>query len=196
MKKIKRGSGITEREVVEVGVTDPWDAFFEAADRMEAKLGRVPDDFDWLACAAEEWAESVLQHAKGKPAPDTPEDFARRMQADIGRVRLEISKGNAARAAHVALLLGITMEACRVKGIWEPHALRGEKSVKAGRHGHEAVHGTEEEKQARWSRYQSDLIDILQKPNNHLSLTDARKKVAKEHGVSYGTVLRHTKDPR
>jgi hypothetical protein len=70
-------------------------------------------------------------------------------------------------------------------------AIRGAKVHQAARDGNTAVYGTAEEKQERREQTKRALAG-LQSRNPALSLTDARRKVAKELGISYSTVRRHT----
>ena len=70
-------------------------------------------------------------------------------------------------------------------------AERGRGTQQSASKGHAVVHGTTEEKEARWSdlqaRVQAKLAD-----NPKLSLTEARRRVANDTGWSYTTVRRHT----
>lgn len=73
--------------------------------------------------------------------------------------------------------------------------LRGHKFVQDARKGHEEVHGTGEQKNARWQQYQKDLERLLER-SPQLSVTEGRRRVATNHGVSTKTVKRRTTNPR
>lgn len=66
-------------------------------------------------------------------------------------------------------------------------AARGRKVLESARAGHEMVHGTQEQKEARWADYQKDY-DELHTRNPNLSHTAVCKKVADKHGCCSKTV--------
>lgn len=70
-------------------------------------------------------------------------------------------------------------------------AARGHKTVQSAKEGHEKVHGTKSEKEARWAKFASDCVEIARR-NPLLSQTDVHKRVATANGVSARTVRRHT----
>lgn len=74
-----------------------------------------------------------------------------------------------------------------------PDAQRGRKIKTSASLGHAAVHGTREEKAARWGKYLSDCIDVA-RANPRLGMTAVRQTVAERNGVSLKTVARHTTD--
>lgn len=76
-----------------------------------------------------------------------------------------------------------------------PDIERGRKSINSAKKGHEVVHGSKVDKERRWAALQGALDKKMRK-NPRLSLTQARKLVAKETQQSFSTVRRHTDDPR
>lgn len=73
-----------------------------------------------------------------------------------------------------------------------PHARRGKKTLSGSRKGHQTTHGSDDEKQARWSQYAAACI---QKKSDHplWSLTQVRKSVADDVGCSPRTITERTK---
>lgn len=71
----------------------------------------------------------------------------------------------------------------------------GYKSKKGASEGHTAVHGTAEEKQARWDSYQQD-VEARMGRNPALSLSEARRQTAEKMGVSFSCIRNNTHDPR
>lgn len=195
-KRVKRGTGITERESIALDMQTPADMepLYDAADRMEARLGREPDAYDWIAGGIEEWATEVLASEPSDTGADTPHDYACRIMTSIGRTRYLIEKGDAAKAAHEAVRLGEMMAEIRIKGLWELHALRGRKTHDGARKGHATVHGTEQEKNERYAEYQG-AVDEIHERNPRLSYQAIRQRVAVRYGVSESTIKRHTTNP-
>lgn len=79
--------------------------------------------------------------------------------------------------------------------ITQPHAERGHKILRAASSGHESVHGTRDAKQKRWDELRRALAEKMQR-NPALSLTEARKQIASDHGVSYSTMKRIGRQPQ
>lgn len=74
-----------------------------------------------------------------------------------------------------------------------PDAQRGRKIKTSASLGHAAVHGTQEEKAARWGKYLRDCVDVA-RANPRLGMTAVRQTVAEMNGVSLKTVARYTTD--
>lgn len=72
-------------------------------------------------------------------------------------------------------------------------ARRGCKVIKGAAYGHELVHGTPEEKTARWEKYRNDCVDVFRKHPNW-GLDVIRQEVAEMNGVSLKTIQRQTAD--
>jgi len=72
-----------------------------------------------------------------------------------------------------------------------PDIERGKKSVDGAKLGHEMVHGTIEEKLARWEKYQADLEQAhIDHPT--WGIMALRETVAELNGVSTKTIQTHT----
>lgn len=74
-------------------------------------------------------------------------------------------------------------------------ALRGKDTLLGAQHGHEAVHGTIEEKQRRWAQYQAE-IDRLREDHPDWSWSNIKRQAAKNMKCSEKTIARHCRDPR
>lgn len=129
---------------------------------------------NWIEMNAEqkEAAEILLQISKAAQLLRgiEPEKALRLLDAGIA-VGHEITK------AHIAP--------------WEPIAETGKKNRDGARKGNETTYGTEEEKQKRWEGFRNALREKLAK-NPSFSLTEARKQVAKDFGVSFSTIRDRT----
>lgn len=67
------------------------------------------------------------------------------------------------------------------------HIRRGVRLLESAREGHEKVHGTAEEKEARWRRYAADHAEEVARG---ISKEAAYHTVAQNHGVSDRTIRR------
>ncbi|OHB73018.1 MAG: hypothetical protein A2Z25_09850 [Planctomycetes bacterium RBG_16_55_9] len=89
---------------------------------------------------------------------------------------------------------GMSLQVLNV-GMIAAHTRRGKKVQDAAKEGHAAVHGTSEEKQKRYRRYQQ-AIDMYMKQNPAVSYERACSRVALAEGVHTITVKRHTIRPK
>jgi len=120
-------------------------------------------------------------------------DFAVMLLGHIRMVQENVDVANVKGAALCGYYVGMYHGALRVCEV-EHVALRGRKVGKGGKKGHEKAHGTPEKKQQKWAAYQ-DALEKLAAKNQHWSLTGLRKEVAKQFGVSFKTIERHTTPP-
>ncbi|MEW6298670.1 MAG: hypothetical protein AB1671_13115 [Thermodesulfobacteriota bacterium] len=120
--------------------------------------------------------------------------YAQQLRAYVQHVQQALRHGDASEAALYGFWVGRFYEALRVCSV-EHVAMTGRKVRRAERAGHAAVHGTREEKQTRWAAYQNAL-DTLASKHPHWSLSALRAEVARQHGVSFKTIERHTVAPR
>ena len=74
----------------------------------------------------------------------------------------------------------------------EPSALRGAKQLKGATKGHEAVHGSKEERKQRRSEYQAEVNRVYAK-NPALSWNRIQQIVGEKFNVSYKTIQRNCK---
>lgn len=77
----------------------------------------------------------------------------------------------------------------------EPSARRGAKLARSVSKGHEAVHGTKDEKEQRWSEYQAE-VDRVYATNPALSWARIQQIVGDKFGVSYKTIQRNCNNPK
>lgn len=76
-----------------------------------------------------------------------------------------------------------------------PDKERGEKLVASGKQGHEAVYGTQIEKEERWEKYQI-YVNKLHKKNPGLSYSDIKRITATHFKVSQKTIQRNCNNPK
>lgn len=163
------------------------------------------DPPEWLdpgrpAMALNECRRLVLGIPAARPGAFRPTPEQERALAVLHGARAAVHAVEGMRAAQAlvvlerAIGLGVNLARAHAEP-WEACAATGEKVQRAAREGHASTHGTPEEKAARWAEYQSAVDTILERAPR-LSLTDARKRAAREMGVSYNTIRRHTADPR
>lgn len=82
-----------------------------------------------------------------------------------------------------------------INAIHEPNAKRGAKTLAAARAGHEAVHGSPDEKREERERLQS-ITDDVARSNPALSWNAIQHRAGDRAGVSYKTIQRHCKNPK
>ena len=78
---------------------------------------------------------------------------------------------------------------------WLPDIKRGAKVIKSSKCGHEKVHGTQEEKNERWSKFQADIDELHKERPEIKSYNQICQWVADRHGVTVRTIQNHTKNP-
>lgn len=74
-----------------------------------------------------------------------------------------------------------------------PDKDRGVKTIEGASDGHEAVHGTKEEKAARWEKYRNDCVTVSRE-HPQWGLTAIRQEVADMNCVKFKTIQRQTGD--
>jgi len=75
-----------------------------------------------------------------------------------------------------------------------PALMTGWKVRAASKQGHEAIHGTKEEKQQKWARYQQ-AVNQCHEENLQWGITAIHSKVAEDFDCSTKTIQRHTQNP-
>jgi hypothetical protein len=190
VKKVLVGDGITARE--RVRVTAPHGKAETEAIKKGITQASKAGSFDGMVSGVEAWALSVLLDA-GMPTDgsahtgqgDTPERYANEIVNRLGFVRAVIERGEAERAARFSLQLGVLIEQARLKFEWEKPALMGQ----------EVERGASKGGKKRADRYSHDYAALLaakQKAHPLWSLTQCRRAVAADLGVSIKTVERNT----
>ena len=87
-----------------------------------------------------------------------------------------------------------------MKFVWEGLALCGKDVVVGGEEGHAIAYGTDEEKQARWDRFQTTVNGVRREAPEISSkkmyeIAAQRLKKMGEKFCSAGTLKRHCPDP-
>ncbi|MCE9681946.1 hypothetical protein [Halomonas alkalisoli] len=93
-----------------------------------------------------------------------------------------------------SLILGIAAARAHVEP-WEVYAASGHKSYLAAKESHEMIHGTQEEKEKRWSELQS-ILNAVVAEHPAWSITQCRKDAAEKAGCSLRTIYRNTTAPK
>lgn len=171
-------------------------------DELEARQQELADELGCGTYPAQEyvrelcelvieWTHRKRQIIKMKPEWEAREKSARETILSLGEASEQIEAGNTEAAIHCAFTAASIFTAAGLSDLVKI----GTKSKKSGQAGHEATHGTEEEKNNRWNAYKIELKQKLDDDKNrYKSLTDLRRELAKSHAVSLKTIERHTKD--
>jgi hypothetical protein len=130
------------------------------------------------------WTAVAMRRGIGE---DSEQVYAARILDLLRLVRGMVERGDAAEAARLTFELGSLAKEASIKFKWEKHAVRGKKNVDGARQGHEATHGTAEEKNERWRSFARDHAAEVAKG---FGLTAADEIVAERHDVSPKTVQR------
>lgn len=112
------------------------------------------------------WAHCLIDHMKEKRVNDTAY-AAMHLQESYMRMKLRA---------------------------FEPKVKTGRKVQKGAVGGHEAVYGTEEEKNKKWDQYKQTISDLHRKNPNH-SYAQLCRRAAEIHGCAPKTISRHTDNP-
>ena len=138
VRRSAAGSGITRRAALWLmgDATDMGDTLRHASSSA---------NFESWICEPETEARAILEKsAPTAPENDEPADFAQRIVRIIQLARGAIDRGDAAGAAHFAVMLGHTVASAEMKAAFERDAARGWKvlaSAHKGGPGKKGLHG-------------------------------------------------------
>lgn len=185
-KFTKIDDGVTTHQTVEY--TNPETAEAEFLEDWGSD-GRSPEFADWRMLAEDLIAEAQSRRDLPKGAKEACGDvryylvYQRQIEAGQWTDRQDLYRYGVA--------LGMALERLRV---WldSTAVKRGRKVQKGAQDGHEAVHGTREEKEARWAGFRA-LYDTIKARNPYLLHSDLVRLTAKQAGVSEATIKRHCK---
>jgi hypothetical protein len=152
---VTRGTGITAQKYAAIKRPTPGAMAFAMENFRERSrdLMRAGTAFGADVSGDVDLARAILARAgDGEEAPDSPEDFARRILNLYGAAESEIARGAADRAAMRAVQLGRLIEKAALKFEWEADALRGAGLRRAGREGAAAAASTKRAKNAERDR--------------------------------------------
>lgn len=194
-KRCMVGSGITKRERVLIESADDMHEWVEQTKGAWDCVGTIERQAAQILNDAGLPTEPAAYFDRPSPAMQSLEWYALQALTWAGRLRQAAEDGKGLEAGRCGVHMGQLWAEAAMKFRWEEHALRGEKVIEGSRKAHKHTHGSSDNKQKQWAKYQADLNAQLNK-NPHLSLTEARRLVANKHGVNPKTVLRHTVDPR
>ncbi len=216
------GTGITRREELHVEGTQGGAGLAEVAEEQRghaalfASVAADPRDEARAFCEEiagdrrEKWPAAAKRMATAKtdeereqaraerdevrpPDVDTPEWFAEKILEQLDHAVDQRVMGRHDEAEQWAFLAGLLFGVAGVKFEWESDAMRGEKVRFGGKAGHEATHGTPEEKKARWDRHQT-AVNEAREQNPAASKAEVRRIASEKTGVSVSTLRRHTTD--
>ncbi|HAR45709.1 MAG TPA: hypothetical protein DCS05_05920 [Nitrospiraceae bacterium] len=72
---------------------------------------------------------------------------------------------------------------------------RGARVIGGSKAGHEAIHGTQAQKEARWAKQQAE-VDRIYGAHPKWSWAEIKRHVAKTFGISTRTIHRHVPNPK
>lgn len=191
------GTGITQKTRTRLRIESPDDMRRVAVhiNAADDRIHQITAHCERTLAALGLPTDPLVYDERPPLSPQSPEWYAVEVLDHLRLMQAFLDNGESRQAACCAIDAGMLFQEAAMKFKWEEHALLGVKTVQGGRKGHEQVHGTEVEKQARWDNLQSKLNEIMTR-SPRISLTQARKEVAQELDVSFSTVRRHTRAPR
>lgn len=150
LRKVRRGSGITERE--EIDLHNVWSD--EDVEELMALRRTTSDSFEDVhghpleVDALQVLADAGMVYFRGglkigdriavmgrDYEEDGPIDYARRVLVCLTSIRDAMKRAHVEQIASGAFLLGMIAKEAEIKFRWERDALRGKASVEAGRRG-------------------------------------------------------------
>jgi Phage integrase family len=196
MAKFKEivGTGITAREVTRYSGEDMFPAFEAFARQWNAALSEGGDQFGAVVFNAERVCRSILANAGPKPfAPDSAEDYARRVLHLIDLTRTDIALGDAAGAGRMAIDIGRLCTEAHMKRVWEKYALRALRNVSnlklAAARANKKKQRVAKSREADWQGMATDMWA----QNRHLSAADIGRRIADKLGGNHNTIRRKIK---
>jgi hypothetical protein len=168
------------------------DALFRRGHgRWNAALAEGGGQFGAVVLEQERICASILADAGSEPFPeDSIEDYAKRILRMIDLTRAATARGDADEAARMAVDVGRLITEAKIKGSWERHALRGEKTASTLRTvTRRANKIRQDEAIARLETWQA-MADQAWAANRHLSKPDVAKHIAVKVGGNPGTIRR------
>jgi hypothetical protein len=160
------------------------------ARRWNAALAEGGGQFGAAIHEQERACRRILDGAAPPFKPDSIEWWAWRILRAIDATRSHIARGDADEAARMAVDVGRLITEAKIKGSWERHALRGEKTASTLRTvTRRANKIRQDEAIARLETWQA-MADQAWAANRHLSKTDVAKHIAVKVGGNPGTIRR------
>ena len=120
--------------------------------------------------------------------------FVNKLASQEKFVQKSIERGNVSEVAVSAFHLGLqmgTLAGQHLHLIFKPHAQRGLKVLRGAKLGHMKTYGSKLQNLLVGGGLQNE-VEVLKRRKPRLSLTAVRKQIAREHHISYRTLLRLT----
>jgi hypothetical protein len=185
------GTGITAREVTRYSGEDMAPAFAAFARRWNAALAEGGGQFGGAVLDTERACQRVLGGAGVGPfAAESVEDYAKRILRMIELTKAATARGEADEAARMALDVGRLTTEAKIKGLWEQHALRGEKNASNLRTVTRRANKIRQEKATPRLETWQAMADQMWAANSHLSKTDVATRIADKIGGNPDTIRR------
>jgi hypothetical protein len=185
------GKGITAREVTRYSGEDMGPALDAWARQWNAAYSEGRGLFGAQVVKQERACRHILAGAGDGPfAPDSLQDYAKRILDAIDQTKKQILHNDADQAAREAIHVGRLITEFHVKQRWENHALRGKKNFltlrEAARTGNwgRSVHA--KHVHSDWQGY----ADEMWAANPRLSKSEVARRIAKKHGGNSRTIRR------
>jgi hypothetical protein len=180
------GTGITAEKRTSYSGADMPDALRRFFANLNSARKQGGGDYGAVTLdLVRQCIEIVGDDEHGDHAEHSQKWFAAQILTHHRIIERAIAEEDPDTAARFAYLEGYLHAQAHLKGVWEPHALRGLDTVRAARAGNQAVHGTDDEKRARWQAIHEDWQAEKAKGTKKPALV-----VALRHGVSERQVYR------
>jgi hypothetical protein len=167
---------------------------FETAEPYQCAGIGISNNID---LAFKLWTEKYPPFIKAIETATTPKVFAMLLLHETNETANFRSVTSARDLLHDYEKLAVQFEKEKLQVILDLSSediARGRKILGGARKGHEAVHGSTEEKSRRYAQYQQS-VNELANSNSALSWDAICKKVGEQFGVSGKTISRHTTRP-
>lgn len=155
--------------------------------------GLDPEDQRMLAKLAEDKGITLLEARKlHDETAKKMRDYFLKLMAERGITKEDIEKVYESERWAIEHIYNTT--GVKFPGIYSIAyaADSGERVLTGASRGHVKTHGSAKDKNERWNNYKN-LLEEKMANNPHLNVTEARRRVANEVGVSLKTIERHTR---
>lgn len=184
------GSGITARAVESYSGDDMAPAFVAFAKQWNAALTEANGSaFHAVVLDTERACRRIL--AAPDAGPHEADNFAARILRAIETTRSHVARGDADAAARAAIEIGTLCTEARIKGLWETHALRGEKLATRLKANTARKNTTAKAEAARRYASWQAMADRAWAQNKYLSAADIGWLIARELGGDADTIRRN-----
>jgi hypothetical protein len=186
------GTGITKRELTLHSDEDLGPFIKGFASRWNAAASEGGRLFGAVVLGEEHACLRILACTNlSRPFDaDSAEDYAQRTLHLIRVVKAAIARGQADSAARWAVEVGRLRTEAEMKGLWEPHAERGEKNVRTLT---ESAHRANKKRKLagdqRHAKWQA-RADEIRSRKPQLSASAVAQRIVREAGGNYNTIRR------